>query len=215
MPRTSNAMSSILFEQKHLLAFEDLPGENDIDDRYHRMQDGHLLVNRIHWCFMAEIVEVGTFIRVRLLVRDRKGQEIPIAFHLDNDTPINPMIFTKGSTIFILYADQHYFADGTVGIRVEYGQHVLVMQHSMSDILKAQSVTPGECQKCQKPAGSRCAKCHKATYCSRECQVSHWGAHKKNCAILRITNRIAATVEAPYVDFASLTEEGGDMMTPI
>jgi len=28
---------------------------------------------------------------------------------------------------------------------------------------------------------SRCSKCRTALYCSRECQVKHWPAHKSNC----------------------------------
>jgi len=28
----------------------------------------------------------------------------------------------------------------------------------------------------------KCAKCHRASYCSRKCQVKHWKAgHKKEC----------------------------------
>jgi hypothetical protein len=31
----------------------------------------------------------------------------------------------------------------------------------------------------------RCAKCHSVYYCSRECQVAHWPAHKAECKMLR------------------------------
>merc|ERR1712087_242685 len=26
-----------------------------------------------------------------------------------------------------------------------------------------------------------CSKCHKVTYCSKECQIAHWKAHKSDC----------------------------------
>ncbi|RKO91234.1 hypothetical protein BDK51DRAFT_21278 [Blyttiomyces helicus] len=46
---------------------------------------------------------------------------------------------------------------------------------------------PEICSQCSAtPAPSislkSCAKCRTVRYCSRECQVSHWGAHKASCA---------------------------------
>ena len=49
-------------------------------------------------------------------------------------------------------------------------------------------MAPSVCFACQKEAEklSRCSKCEVATYCSRDCQVSHWkkgsgGGHKFSC----------------------------------
>lgn len=41
------------------------------------------------------------------------------------------------------------------------------------------------CLGCGKADGSkllRCARCNVAYYCSKQCQVAHWGAHKSECA---------------------------------
>jgi hypothetical protein len=37
------------------------------------------------------------------------------------------------------------------------------------------------CALCGKNATTRCSRCASASYCSRECQVSHWAAHKAIC----------------------------------
>lgn len=39
----------------------------------------------------------------------------------------------------------------------------------------------GSCANCGKEAEKRCSKCRKTWYCSRDCQVLHWKAHKVNC----------------------------------
>ena len=46
-----------------------------------------------------------------------------------------------------------------------------------------------KCAQCKKPSTSSCSLCHKAKYCSKECQTLHWPTHKaevhlpKQCAI--------------------------------
>lgn len=63
---------------------------------------------------------------------------------------------------------------------------------------------------CSKPGSSKCGGCKNATYCSRECQKTHWAAHKtickeisqsntpkSNCYILRA---VPQTPNAPVLD---------------
>lgn len=40
-----------------------------------------------------------------------------------------------------------------------------------------------KCANCGSTAGAakKCSTCHVARYCSKECQLSHWKAHKKVC----------------------------------
>jgi flavoprotein len=49
--------------------------------------------------------------------------------------------------------------------------------------------TDHECAMCGKELTSKeakkCKSCSIATYCSRDCQVAHWGAHKKACKLAR------------------------------
>eukprot|EP00831_Metopus_contortus_P062236 TRINITY_DN54282_c0_g1_i1.p2 TRINITY_DN54282_c0_g1~~TRINITY_DN54282_c0_g1_i1.p2 ORF type:complete len:108 (-),score=18.18 TRINITY_DN54282_c0_g1_i1:44-367(-) len=42
---------------------------------------------------------------------------------------------------------------------------------------------PPKCGKCGKLAGQRCSRCKQEWYCSRECQVAAWKAHKPVCDI--------------------------------
>lgn len=55
------------------------------------------------------------------------------------------------------------------------------------------------CWQCKKlpPAGKkikRCDGCFIAGYCSRECQVSHWKAHKKKCRVVQMHNKEQAAL---------------------
>jgi len=43
---------------------------------------------------------------------------------------------------------------------------------------------PPKCGKCGKPAGQRCSRCKHEWYCSRDCQVAMWKAHKPICDLL-------------------------------
>lgn len=37
------------------------------------------------------------------------------------------------------------------------------------------------CSQCNKSSSLRCALCHTARYCSKECQRQHWTTHKSVC----------------------------------
>lgn len=64
-------------------------------------------------------MDVEYFIRLRLHVRDRSGQEFSVAFYPESGETPTPEQFKKGHTIAILYPHQHYFLDMTTGIRQE------------------------------------------------------------------------------------------------
>jgi len=42
-----------------------------------------------------------------------------------------------------------------------------------------------KCSECGKPATQRCSRCKNSWYCSRECQIKQWKAHKKICDLLK------------------------------
>ena len=41
------------------------------------------------------------------------------------------------------------------------------------------------CAVCKAPAKHRCKDCKSKSYCSRECQLSHWKIHKKECKAIK------------------------------
>lgn len=73
------------------------------------------------WCLLAEIIDVSLLIRVRLVVRDRDGENFVVAFYPDNRDAGNLDVskFRVGHTIALAYPRQHMFLDGTQGVRVE------------------------------------------------------------------------------------------------
>jgi len=76
-----------------------------------------------HWCQLAEIVEVEPFQSIRFVlgVKDRTGKRFRVAFYPEHGFPATFDLsqFKKGSTIAVFYGLQHYFLDGSLGIRVE------------------------------------------------------------------------------------------------
>jgi len=100
--------------------FDNLPDDNGVNLVYYRSVDGFSFRPRRHWCFLAEIIEIEAFLRLRLIVNDKAGQEIPVAFYTDDrGGELNPSYIQEGYTVAILYAEQHGFLDLTTGIRHE------------------------------------------------------------------------------------------------
>ncbi|KAK4179771.1 hypothetical protein QBC36DRAFT_179262 [Triangularia setosa] len=98
--------------------FTGLPEENDINLAFYDTVDGFSYMPRKHWCFLAEIIDIEQFIRVKLIVQDKAGTMVPVAFHTDGrGTEFAEL--QPGSTVAILYAHQHGFLDLTAGIRQE------------------------------------------------------------------------------------------------
>ncbi|GKY92326.1 hypothetical protein MPSEU_000203700 [Mayamaea pseudoterrestris] len=69
--------------------------------------------------------------------------------------------------------------DGPEAQRV-YEQFIAEPPSAQRDV----SVDPHTCTFCRKVTTHRlqcCSRCKKQAYCTKECQVSHWKAHKKEC----------------------------------
>ena len=100
--------------------FDDLPEEYDINLEFYESTDGFSFRPRKHWCFLAEIIEVMTFLRLRLIVKDKTDRTVPIHFYTeDRGLELDPSYVREGYTVAILYAEQHGFLDFSVGIRHE------------------------------------------------------------------------------------------------
>jgi hypothetical protein len=71
------------------------------------------------------------------------------------------------------------------------GIYRYLKSHKMSEPtaanLPATTTDEPACRRCSKTAAElgrplkRCAKCQSVSYCSRDCQQSHWSNHKKAC----------------------------------
>ena len=100
--------------------FTALPDENELDLDFYESDDGSFYQPSKHWCLFAEIVDTEHFMRMRLIVKDKRGHEIPVVFHTPaRGDELDPRHVQKGFTLAILYAVQHGFLDMSVGIRHE------------------------------------------------------------------------------------------------
>ncbi|KAK2071414.1 hypothetical protein P8C59_005842 [Phyllachora maydis] len=148
------------------------------------------------WCFLAEIVEFERFIRYRLIVRDLHGDEKVVAFYLDHDEEFDFRTIRVGHTIVIMYAQQHAFLDGSLGVRVEEPEFVKVFPISLLDLQYLGRSIPKYCslqhgmrvchgcdKSFEKEDLNRCGRCLQFYYCSKECQQAGWlkKTHKATC----------------------------------
>ncbi|KAF2137797.1 uncharacterized protein K452DRAFT_98503 [Aplosporella prunicola CBS 121167] len=179
--------------------FSSCPDENDISLDFYTSSDGFRWIPKHHWCLLGEIVDVTYFLRLRLLVRDRSGLEVPVAFYPDAQDPLLDYgSFRKGHTLAILYAHQHGFLDLSVGIRQETMSAVRVIPFplhrllALSDTLQTRSEASKNspaCHTCQKESNDllKCSRCGITWYCNKTCQQAGWRerGHKDECGLLR------------------------------
>ncbi|KAJ2905835.1 hypothetical protein MKZ38_004083 [Zalerion maritima] len=169
-----------------------------------------------HWCYLGEIVEEPFPMRARTMVQDIEGKKIVLAFYPDNNVPGPDLSKMKvGHTIAIFYPTEHFFLDGTQGIRVEEMKYVKMFPLSIDnmfraslDILEYNTPEDGKllCHGCdqRKQGLSKCGKCGFFFYCGRDCQAKGWTdkKHKKFCKTLRDPD-FRRMLEWKYVPFES------------
>ena len=201
----TSVRKDILKNELYFPSFQGLGEENDLAEQYWK-EDIHRCVwtQACTWCFLAEITNDETsqipFLRNRVIVRDRRGQNnIPISFypergHFDFRT------LKKGHTVCVMLAEQHHFLDMTTGLRIEGLDTVKVIPCGLEDLLALSTVYSQHedlCWTCEKKkieftSGStspvdlkKCAACHIAQYCNKECQVKDWKErHRRWCKAL-------------------------------
>jgi hypothetical protein len=101
-------------------SFLELPDETEVDDDFFESRDGVNYRPRRHWCFLGEIVDFSTLLRLQMEIKDVAGNTIPLFFYTDGrGSEIAPSQLCKGYTIAALYAQQHAFAFSEPGIRLE------------------------------------------------------------------------------------------------
>ena len=84
-----------------------------------------------HWCFLAEVIDVEYILRLRLVVQDKSGTTVPIAFHTEGRGTEFASEVQPGQTVAVLYALQHGFLDFTTGIRLEHCREIKVRPSSL------------------------------------------------------------------------------------
>lgn len=97
--------------------FVDLPNEYDFDPELS------------HWCYLGEIVDSYTLMRLQLEIKDVDDRKIPLFFYTeDRGNEIPPAQLQKGHTVAILDAKHHNFMYGEPGIRLENHKLMKVTQ---------------------------------------------------------------------------------------
>ncbi len=117
--------------------FMDLPDENNVDLNFYESSDMFTYRPRRHWCFLGEIVDFATLLRLQMEIKDVDGREIPLYFYTDGrGNELTPAQVQKGYTVAILYAQRHAFVYGEPGIRHEDPQMIKVPQQLPIYIIK-------------------------------------------------------------------------------
>ncbi|KAE9367579.1 SET domain-containing protein [Stipitochalara longipes BDJ] len=182
--------------------FIDLPNENDVDPEFYERTHIGTYRPRRHWCFLGEIVDFASLLRLQMEIKDVDGGTIPLYFYTDSrGSELAPAQVQKGYTVAILYAERHAFMFCEPGIRHEDPQmikifplslHMLMALNDRVQQFSAELNGIRMCHGCGKKAASlqRCGKCSSFWYCGRcdkACQVAGWNekGHKADCKLLK------------------------------
>ncbi|TPX08058.1 uncharacterized protein E0L32_010258 [Thyridium curvatum] len=151
-----------------------------------------------NWCFLAEILDAENFTRVRLVVRDKEGAKVVLAFYTeDRGNELKRSLLRPGNTVAVLRARSHQFLDSSVGVRQEKENAVKIITATLTELLRlsdsvriySKDAAGKVCHGCdeEKKPLLRCAKCAMFWYCGRDCQMTGWNekGHKRDCKIIR------------------------------
>lgn len=179
--------------------FVDLPDENHVDLDFYESSGGNTHRPRRHWCFLGEIVDFATLLRLQMEVKDVDGKEIPLYFYTGGrGGELAPAEVRKGYTVAVLYAQRHVFVYGEPGIRHEDPRRIKIFPLSLHDLLALNDQVQRfsmeldgirTCHGCGRNAPSlkRCGKCSFFWYCDSACQGAGWSVkgHKAQCKLLK------------------------------
>ncbi|KAJ6581962.1 hypothetical protein B0H19DRAFT_1252118 [Mycena capillaripes] len=173
-------------KELHFPPFYSLPHEYDLDEDYYSATGSP----KAHWCFLAEIKESIPWLRPMYHVTDKDGLEFLVAFHLE-DRWLHPIIAERcknGYTMCVMYAEQHNFVDGQIGVRVENERTVKILPCSLKGLFHIRAKMTnnnGVCNVCGSTATLKCSRC-RLFYCGKTCQLKDWnGAHKTECKVVQ------------------------------
>ncbi|KAK3167162.1 hypothetical protein OEA41_010288 [Lepraria neglecta] len=179
--------------------FIDLPDENDVDLDFYESSDMVTYRPRRHWCFLGEIADFATLLRLQMEIKDVNGRKIPLYFYTDGrGSELAPAQVQRGYTVAILYAQRHAFMFCEPGIRHEDPRMIKIFPLSLHELLALNDQVQQfsieldgirMCHGCGRKAASlkQCGKCSSFWYCDRACQGAGWTekGHKANCKLLK------------------------------
>lgn len=177
----------------HFPPFRNLPWLDQMDETY--LSTNHpsgLCWPFRHWAFVGEVTRNCSDLRPRYIVRTHYGEDVLVNYYLDsNEVPAFSFDDVRlGCTLCIMYAEKKVFLDLSTGIREDDTKSTIVFPTSLDkvsdegELLKLASESATRvCFGCRGgDAVKRCAKCHEAWYCSKDCQANHWkSSHRKLC----------------------------------
>ena len=197
-PSSITTREDIFANEYYFPSFQDLGIDNDLHLQYWYKSSSGVYTQACTWCFLGEVTndEVSQipFLRNRVLVRDRRGQEnIPISFYPE-DGVFDFKTLKKGHTICVMLAEKHHFMDLTIGLRIENLDTVKVIPCGLDNLLtlsKCYSQCSEICWRCGKKDGEggvslkKCGSCKVARYCNKDCQTKHWKEkHRIVCKVM-------------------------------
>ena len=168
--------------------FDQLCHENDMEESYWKedpYQPG-VYKHACTWLFLGEIINdelaLISFLRNKVFVQDRAGRDnINVSFYPEHGY-FDFRQLKKGNTICVLFAEQHYFLDQTIGLRIERLDNVHVFPLGLDDLFSLSSTyakcNNTKCWSCEKSASDvmkkKCGSCKVAYYCDKKCQAADW-----------------------------------------
>ena len=188
--------------------FPHLPNDVDISDslgRYYRFTSDQTCVRSRTWCFVSEILQDTSFIRRSFLMKDRAGYEFPLYFYPECGS-FDYTTLKEGYTVAVMLAESHCFLDGSIGIRLENLDTIIVIKCSLDDLFemsKCYAKRGGKkCwnEECERQAETynakslmKCEACKCALYCNKKCQHADWKKrHRRWCKALPTFIKIAS-----------------------
>ncbi|KAF8665038.1 hypothetical protein AX16_000650 [Volvariella volvacea WC 439] len=183
-----------LHNRRFFPSLEELPDDND-PNYYSTNDDGKLVPTR-HWCLLSEIFKVGAEwpFRPSFFSEDVSEREHVVGFYVHQKHFLNIRSHCKpGCTMAFMYAKKHQFTDGQIGIKAEEMTHFTVFPCTLKELLSLEDKLKKNavCAACGNAGKQKCSRCGIA-YCSKDCQVSDWGAsHKRLCPAAKMLGKWA------------------------
>lgn len=174
------------FDYPDFLTFKDLPPDGILPMR------GYYLL-----CTVEN--HTGWMFRPVYHVHDTSGYRFMLAFYIEKELMKQVNNLAPGTVLCFNHPQKHWFADGSVGLRIEDEDmknvfHIPFGIKALNELNDYLCKNENKCRECgQDDAQSKCVAC-KIPYCDRSCQKNDWRpSHRNQCktiAYLRELNQV-------------------------